>query len=251
MTIVKVGEKMKINDIILILVSILPAIIIGFYAYKIDKGKEPVTLLALLFCMGVTSSLVVLGVSKVLELIIPFFAKATESMNFLELFVKVFLEIAFVEEICKWVVIYILGYKNKEYDESYDIIVYAIFVALGFATFENLIYVLNANSVNLAFQRGLFAIPGHVAYGIFMSYYLTVAKIHYIRRDNLEFMALVKSILIPVTIHGIYDFCVFTNNTLFTVLFYIFVVILFAISFMKLRNLASANADMKQIKRVR
>ena len=242
---------MRLNDIILIIVSILPAIIIGFYAYKIDKRKEPIPLLLLMFFMGVTSSIAVLGISTVLEFINPAFAKSTDSMNFLELFVKVFFEIAFVEEICKWTVIYLLGYKNKEYDESYDIIVYAIFVALGFASLENLIYVLNANSVHLAFQRGLFAIPGHVAYGIFMSYYLTVAKIHNVRRDNLEFMALVKSILIPVIIHGIYDFCVFTNNTLFTVLFYIFVVVLFAISFLKLRNLANSNANMKQIKRVR
>ena len=242
---------MKLNEIILILVSILPAVVIGLYAYKIDKRKEPFTLLLLLFFLGATSAIAVLGISSFLEWINPAFTKSTEEMNFLELFVKVFLEIAFVEEICKWTVIYVLGYKNKEYDESYDIILYAVFVALGFATIENLIYVLNANSVDLAFKRGLFAIPGHVAYGIFMSYYLTVAKIHFIRRDNLEFMALVKSILIPVIIHGIYDFCVFTNSSLFTTLFYIFVVVLFAISFMKLRNLANNNANMRQIKRVR
>ncbi|MBQ8131719.1 MAG: PrsW family intramembrane metalloprotease [Bacilli bacterium] len=241
---------MKISEIILILVSVLPAIIIGFYSYKIDKRKEPIPLLALLFCMGVSSALLVLGVSYVIEIPLTFLAKSTETMNFLELFLKVFVEIAFIEEICKWLIIYFVGYKNKEFDESYDIILYSVFVALGFATFENLIYVIDANSVNLAFQRGLLAIPGHVSYAIFMSYYLSVAKIHRLKRDNLEFMSLVKSILIPVVFHGIYDFCVFTNNILFTILFYIFVIILFVLAFLKLRELSKNNADMKQIKRV-
>ena len=31
---------------------------------------------------------------------------------------------------------YYIGYKSKEFDEFYDIVVYAVFVALGFAAFE-------------------------------------------------------------------------------------------------------------------
>ena len=60
----------------------------------------------------------------------------------------------------------------------YDIVVYAVFVALGFAAFENILYVFDLQSIQVGIFRGLLAIPGHVCDGIAMGYYLSLAKYH-------------------------------------------------------------------------
>ena len=56
-------------------------------------------------------------------------------------FIYVFLFVALIEEGSKFLMTYILGYNNKEFDEVYDMIVDASFVSLGFAFYENLIYI--------------------------------------------------------------------------------------------------------------
>lgn len=52
---------------------------------------------------------------------------------------------AAVEELLKFVVFYLIAYKNPYNDEAIDPAIYMIAVALGFAAMENILYVLQPN----------------------------------------------------------------------------------------------------------
>lgn len=238
------------NSLLLVILAVLPTLFIGYFVYKNDKHKEPFRILVTLFLFGIVSAIGVICISALLESVIPLFTKDTSIMNITELLLKVFIEIAFVEEICKWFIVYIFGYKNMEFDETYDIIIYAIFVALGFATIENIMYILKENTIQVAVQRALFSVPGHVSYAIFMSYYLCKAKINRLKGNTKEEVRdILLSIVIPTFIHGIFDFCLFADNEIYLMIFFAFTIILFLMAFERLRSLYKTNASLFSIKR--
>ncbi len=239
------------KSILLIILAILPTILISLYVYKKDKHKESLGILITLFCLGIFSAVAVIIISIITSQFIPIFNKETYQMNTIELLLSTFISVALTEELCKWIVVYFLGYRNKEFDETYDIIIYAIFTTLGFATFENILYVLDTNTIQIAVQRALFSIPAHTSYAIFMSYYLCLAKINRIKNDKAKEMDnLIKSIVFPTIIHGIFDFCLFADKAIYLTLFYFFTGVLFILAFQKLKESYKINASLKDIKRV-
>src|SRR5574344_1896391 len=162
--------------ILLIFISFLPVVLLGLYIYNKDSVKEPRSLLAGLFASGFLSAVFVVIIDIILVLVVPDFYLANNKFDYLTLFILVFLEVALIEEFFKWIMIRFIGYKHKDFDQLYDIIVYAVFVALGFAAIENLFYVLQGGFI-LGVLRGIFSVPGHVAFGVFMGYYLGLANI--------------------------------------------------------------------------
>ena len=189
-------------DTLLLIVAILPVIVLGIYIYKRDKHKEPTNLLARLFLSGIISCFLVLVISLLLTQIFPFLNKGYNTMNFIEFILYTFIFIALTEECCKWLMTYYLGYKNKEFDEVYDILVYAVFVALGFAAFENILYVFGNDSLQVGLMRAFLAI------------------------------------LVPTLYHGIYDYCCLTDSNLVLLVFIIFIVFLYTISLKKIKLLS-------------
>ena len=241
-----------LKSILLILLSILPTLLIGYFVNKKDNNKEPLTALITFFSMGIISALLVITVSYFLEKLIPFLGKSTYYMSTIEFIIEVLFEVALIEELSKWLVVYFIGYKNKEFDETYDIIVYSIFTALGFATFENIQFVMEQSSLLLAVQRAIFSVPGHVAFAIFMSYYLCKAKISKLQGNKKEERNnIIKSIVIPTLAHAIFDFCLFADKDIYLIIFYSFSIVLFLLAFEKLKILYKNNASLITIKRSR
>ena len=224
-------------SVISFLVAILPIILIGMYIYRKDKIKESSNLLFKLFVGGILSCFP----SAMLGLIFGSFFPVMEDMNFIQLFLYVFVTIAFVEELCKWVILYKMSYNNTEFDSFYDMIVYASFIALGFACFENILYVSDAG-IKIGLLRAITAVPGHVCDGILMGSYLSVAKINQIK-GNYELSKKYKilSLVIPVITHGIYDFRLFCGTFIFVIIFILFVIFLFVICVKKVKDVARNN----------
>lgn len=234
-----------IEEIILFVVSALPIILIGLYIYKKDKQKEPIKLLLKLFIGGIGSCFLVLIVSLILSIFIPSFASDTDNMNLLQLFFYVFFGVALVEETCKWIMVYFISYHDDGFDELYDAILYSIFVALGFAFFENLLYVYNS-SISVGIVRALLAVPGHACDGLFMGYYLGLAKSCDINgKKELKRKKLLLSLLIPTITHGIYDYCLFTGIPLLILFFFIYVICMYIYVIKKIKKVSSINRKIK------
>ena len=66
---------------------------------------------------------------------------------------------------------------------------------------ENVLYVLQGG-IGLAIGRGIFAVPAHFFFAIFMGYFFAMARFKYDNRKRYLFLAYI----IPVILHGIYDF---------------------------------------------
>ena len=222
-----------------LLVAVLPVILIGLYIYKKDKLKESSNLLFKLFMGGVWSCFPAVAIGTTVDSFLHL--PDTDQMNFIQLFFYVFIVIALVEEISKWFFVYKISYNHNEFDSLYDMIVYASFVALGFACFENILYVSSSGIVT-GLLRAVSAVPGHVCDGILMGSYLSLAKVNQLN-GNMELSKKYKilSILIPTITHGIYDYCLFLKNPLFLFIFLVFVVNLFIICIKKVKNISNNN----------
>ena len=231
---------------LLLVLAALPVILILLFVYYKDKNKEPMKLLIKLFIAGILSCILVLIISGILELFLPFMKGSLASKSFIDTLLYAFIGVAMVEEFSKWLMTYVVGYNNREFDELYDGIVYAIFVSLGFAFIENILYVVNTSSVNTALLRAVSAVPSHACDAIFMGYYLSLAKQYSIRKNKeKEKKNIMLSLLVPMVLHGIYDFCLMSGQTLLVTVFLVFVVFLYIASIKKLKTLAKNNKRIK------
>lgn len=231
----------------LILISILPVLLVGAFIYKKDKDREPIGLILKLFIGGVVSIFITYILSDILMMISPIFDSETiKNLDFVSLFVAVFVGIAFVEEFSKWIVLYVISYNHKEFDQLYDMIVYATFVALGFACFENIFYVLDGG-LTTGVVRAFTAVPGHACDGILMGYYLGLAKINEVNNNlALKSKNMWLSLIIPIIAHGIYDYLLFLNNVIFALIFLLLLIIFFIFILKKIKKISNVTGKFNQ-----
>ena len=228
-------------SVLSIIISVLPIFFLGLFIYKNDKIKESSKLLFKLFICGVSSCFP----AVLLELIFGSFLPEIEYMNIYQIFLYSFFVVALSEELCKWFFVYKMSYHHDEFDSLYDMIVYASFVALGFACFENILYV-SSNGIMTGVFRAISAVPGHVCDGIFMGSYLALAKINEVRGNiRLSKKYKIYSLIIPMFIHGMYDFCLFSDSFFLVGIFLVYVITLFAICFKKVKKISTSNVKFK------
>lgn len=145
--------------------ALLPRHILMRYIYRKDTvEKEPPMLLMSLLIYGVIAALI----SIILENI------GTKVLNSLMdqstvgyTLVLAFAVVAVVEEGAKFAMLKRRTWNDMNFNYRFDGIVYAVFVSLGFAAFENIGYVLGYG-LSVAPARALLAIPGHMCFGVFM-----------------------------------------------------------------------------------
>ncbi len=217
----------------LYMIALLPVIGILYYIYSLDKNPEPRKLVLKLFFTGAFGSVfLTLLLSEIAKVAMgESFTLFSEAKNGINLVVYYFIIVALVEEFSKWIVIFLVSYKHKEFDEMYDAIVYATFVSLGFAGLENILYVFGAagdglgSAVSLAVMRAFLSIPGHASFGVAMGYFIGKAKKAELNKTGLSSIMLILSLVVPTVLHGIFDSCLSTNKQVFMIVYYIFVIV--------------------------
>ena len=191
---------------ILLIASLLPVVLLMAYIYKRDTfQKEPWPLLMKAFGFGILAALLDMLVASGLNFIIP---KPSDTPLGDALY-NAFVSAAFPEEFCKLLMLYLCIWNNPHFDEYYDGLEYAAFVGLGFAGIENVMYIIQGG-LGLAVGRGLFAVPAHFFFAIFMGYFFALARFRYSNRRR--YLAL--AYLIPVVLHGTYDAVLMYFNNL-------------------------------------
>ncbi|MDH5764266.1 MAG: PrsW family glutamic-type intramembrane protease [Nitrospinota bacterium] len=117
-----------------------------------------------------------------------------------------FIGVALVEEACKFLFLKAFIYDSRDFSEPFDGIVYGGIVGCGFATVENLFYVLPLGQ-ETGVLRMLTAVPGHAFEGIILGYFMGKAKFSV--EPEKEFL---KGLGLVVVLHGIYDLAVVANG---------------------------------------
>lgn len=202
---------------LLIFIAALPVVLVCMYVYAKDVEKEPKNLLGKLMLWGVFSIVPVI----VVELILDIFFKTTGKESYLLLFLYCFIGIGLIEELAKWIISYKVVYKDPEFNESYDAIVYAVFASLGFALIENVLYVLS-NGFLTGLLRAFTSVPAHTCTGILMGYYLGLSKTEELKSNqSVSNKYMLYSIIVPALLHTLYDTFAMSklNNS-----FYLFIV---------------------------
>ena len=231
--------------LLLLFVSILPVYLVGRYIYNKDRDKEPVGLIVELFFCGVAAFVLTIFATIFLGMFFPSLLSENFDTDLLSLFFRVFLGVALVEELSKWIFVYKVSFNHIEFDQVYDMMVYAAFVALGFACIENIFYVFE-HGFRVGVIRGLLAVPGHACDGVLMGYYLSIAKLCEVRDDKeSKSNSIFMSILIPVLLHGFYDYCLFAQRFLFIGMFVIFIIILYIIVVRRIKKVSALSQKIE------
>ena len=184
---------------IILTVAVLPAILLLLYIRKKDTQKEPTSWLVKAVLWGVAIIIPVAILESGIEAML--FGVEGKPTSLLGTTTMAFVVAALPEETFKLFALWMVLRKNPYFDEHFDGIVYAVCVGLGFAAFENIMYVFSEEDwVSTAIIRALLAVPGHYAFAILMGYYYSVY--HFV--DHSPKVAACV-LLVPILAHGAYD----------------------------------------------
>lgn len=180
-----------------------------FYMYFRDKyEKEPKSVVMLAFLHGVISTFIIYALGRFIEILYPH--RETP-------FYTAFVSSAFVEEIVKFLFLYRVIWKNKNFNEPIDGIVYSVFISLGFAWVENLIYVMHPEMGGVAtgLGRAILSVPSHGLFGVQMGYYFGKAK--FLKKYPNLFL----SFIVPYLLHGGYNYFLLGKSHLLWIPFFV------------------------------
>jgi len=203
---------------VLFVLAIAPTIAAIFYMYIRDKyEKEPIRLLATGLLFGALIAFPIMQTATYSTLLLPL-----NSGRFGDAAFTAFVSSSFVEEVFKFAVLFFLVWFNRNLNEPLDGIVYAVFISLGFAGIENVLYVFNPElgGISTAVLRAVFSVPGHALFGVMMGYYFALAKFEPQKRA----WHLIKAFILAWLLHGIYNFILLSGMMYWLAVFIPFVI---------------------------
>ncbi len=220
--------------------SCVPAVILLVLIYRLDRiEQEPIGLMIRLFLLGVLST----ALALIIELVISFiFDLFIPSDTLLYQILNAFVVAALTEEWCKYLFLKRATWNHPAFDFRFDAVVYATTVAIGFELTENLLYMIGSTTGTAVLRA---AFPGHCIFGIYMGYYYGLAKTKELDGDARAQRALLrKCLLIPVLIHGFYDFCALSGSTLLCIVLFLLIIVLNVAAYLKIKRLAGEDTEV-------
>ena len=222
--------------------ALIPAVLLLIFIYRKDKIEhEPFGLLAKLFCMGVLAALPALILEECTDILLSPLSPVLGEIG-MGILMAVF--IGLIEEGVKFFYLYNGSWNNPDFNFQFDAVVYAVFVSLGFAAIENILYVFESG-LAVALGRALLAVPGHMAFSVFMGRYVGAAKVCEIRGDRVGVIKnLVIGYLLASLMHGFYDACAMTGTVLSLIIFIVFVIAMYILVFLRIRSDAKQDTSI-------
>lgn len=174
------------SALLLLLLGLAPGLFWLWYFYQRDHLEpEPRGLVLRVFALGVASCIPL----ALLEMPIPGPYDAI-------------LAAPIIEELGKFLVVYLYVYRHHEFNEPMDGIVYGVAAALGFATIENLFYVLE-HGAGVGVARALLSVPGHALWAALWGYALGQAKF---RQEPGGTRLVIGALLLAMLSHALFNF---------------------------------------------
>jgi RsiW-degrading membrane proteinase PrsW (M82 family) len=191
--------------VLLVLGAVAPAAFLLHFVYVRDKyQREPLRLVLRVYFI---SFLTVIP-AVVLEMLGSAVVDASGTAALLQIGLLTFVVIGLAEEGSKLAFLRWLAFHHREFDEVYDGILYAVAVSLGFATVENVLYVLSAPGygaqIATLVARAFMSVPVHGLLGVIMGYYVGRAK--FAATGNERRRLFLTGLLLATFCHGLYDF---------------------------------------------
>jgi RsiW-degrading membrane proteinase PrsW (M82 family) len=196
-----------------LVLPIVPGILWMWLLYRTDIYEpEPPEKVLSTFLLGVASILPAFGLERLAGFAYPFLeaieqasvssqATLTEA---LPVALGCFLVIGPAEELAKFLAVRLYIFRDPEFDEPLDGIIYSSAAALGFASLENVFYVIDfTGGLHVRWAalgvRSFLALPGHVIFGATWGYALG-------RRKFDPTYPVWSRVALAAGLHGLYDF---------------------------------------------
>jgi RsiW-degrading membrane proteinase PrsW (M82 family) len=169
-----------------------------WYFYKRDKLEpEPRKLVIAAYFLGILATFIVIA----FHMLIKF-----------DQLISTIIVAPIIEELCKFLMVWLYFYRNKNFNEPMDGIVYAAAVALGFASLENGMYLVRAYAQtpfllsDTLLIRAFLSVPAHALFSSFWGYALARYKLDKNKKITVVFLGL----LLAMIMHSLFNFlCIF------------------------------------------
>lgn len=219
----------------LLFISLAPIFIIAFYIYSRDiYEKEPLSYLLKALSIGAIIVLPVVFIEKQLS------APADKLEGISNAAWIAFIVAGLTEEGMKYLAFLLFFWKSSNFNERFDGIVYAVYISLGFAGIENILYVFSGG-YSVGIVRALTAVPAHALFGVVMGYYFGLAKFH----QKFRGVYLMLAFFLPFVFHGLYDFLLMANSPFFLSIFIPLFIYFWIIGFRKISIASDASVFRK------
>ncbi len=180
-----------------------------WWYYRQDiYDKEPKRFVAMIFILSMPLSVL----AGLFEYSLDQGNNLSEKSGFLTAAFFYLVIVAVVEELAKFFVVFTVAYPNRAFDEPMDGIVYAAASALGFASFENIFYVLNKGPFVLLL-RGPFSTLGHVLFSAFWGAALGLALQEPVRARRVKLIGV--GLILSILSHGTYNILISLSHPFF------------------------------------
>ena len=189
------------NTILLVVLAIIPGFAIALYIYRIDRRK-PMSFGLVGQCLfyGVVGSFISMGIGYFLQRY-----SHIEQDDIVHQMIRAVIFVGLVEEGSKFLFLRGVLFRNTHFTQPFDGIVYSVMIGMGFATVENLLYILNEGDEGIAILRMFTAVPAHAIFALIMGFFIGEAKVFRSSSSLYSFMALFFASLA----HGYYDYFLF------------------------------------------
>ena len=213
--------------IYLLILALIPVVcFIGWIYYKDKYEREPPIKLVEYFVFGILVSILAIFIELYLS-------KLNNFNGILSNIYTAFFVAALTEEGLKSIILIPMLLREKNFNEKLDGIIYSIFLSLGFATIENIIYLMRERIdllFSLSITRGLISIPSHIMFAITMGYYISKYKFDKYNKKKYLYFA----VIIPILLHGVFDFILMIGYRWAIIVFVVYLIFLWKINLDKL-----------------
>ncbi len=181
--------------------SFTPGLFWLWFFLRLDKLRpEPRRLIALTFLLGCVATIP----AGILELVFLADDLMESAPDLFSVAAAMLLVVGPVEELCKFGAVRLGAYRSLYFDEPVDGLVYAAAASLGFASLENLLYVLSYGPAVMVVRAPLSTVA-HLAFGSIWGYALGQ---HYDSGGQRQFL-LIGSLALAAAVHALFNVTVF------------------------------------------
>lgn len=173
--------------LLVILTTLTPVVIMGWYIYHRDRKKpEPINVLFVTAFAGMLGGLVAYAINKI-GMGVPEIYLVNDHIVTSTAFSKVIMALVIGDVI---MVLTLIGTAifNRYFDEQLDGIIYSVFISLGFIFFQNALFLMHNGTFSFATEnfRALFLVPIYFFYAILSGYYF--ARVIYRRPSSTKLL---------------------------------------------------------------
>ncbi len=189
--------------------AVAPALLVLWLVIATDERPVPPQLVWAAFLLG-AASISLLRFARE-----PFVALLTVSDDpWLSLALRSVFGVAAPEELVKILVIVLISSRKRPHADPMDTVVYGAAVGLGFAAYENIVYLTAYPEMwrSLALLRSVLTVPFHGALGIIAGAYIAIARsgtalgAHRRGKDWARIRTWTLIVLAPIGLHASFDF---------------------------------------------